>query len=51
MIMPALLPVIFVVAMAFMGPEALGGVLVGTIVTGLFVGVAMTSSGGALGQC
>lgn len=47
MVMPALLPVIFVVAMAFMGPEALGGVLVGTIVTGLFVGIAMTSSGGA----
>lgn len=47
MVMPALLPVIFVVAMAFLGPEALGGVLVGTIVTGLFVGIAMTSSGGA----
>ena len=47
MVLPALLPVIFVVVMAFMGPEALGGVLVGTIVTGLFVGIAMTSSGGA----
>lgn len=47
MILPALLPLIFVVVMAFMGPEALGGVLVGTIVTGLFVGIAMTSSGGA----
>ena len=47
MILPALLPLIFVVVMAFMGPEALGGVLVGTIETGLFVGIAMTSSGGA----
>ncbi len=47
MILPALLPVIFVVVIAFLGPEALGGVLVGTIITGLFVGIAMTSSGGA----
>jgi K(+)-stimulated pyrophosphate-energized sodium pump len=50
MILPALLPLIFVVAVAsipFLGKEALGGVLVGTIVTGLFVGIAMTSAGGA----
>jgi K(+)-stimulated pyrophosphate-energized sodium pump len=50
MIIPALLPVAFVVAVAAipgLGPVVLGGVLVGTIVTGLFVAIAMTSSGGA----
>jgi K(+)-stimulated pyrophosphate-energized sodium pump len=47
MILPALLPLIFVVGMAYVGMEALGGVLIGTIVTGLFVGIAMTSAGGA----
>jgi len=50
MIAPALLPVFFVVGVALlpgMGEVVLGGVLVGTIVTGLFVGIAMTSSGGA----
>ncbi|MFN0128733.1 MAG: sodium-translocating pyrophosphatase [Verrucomicrobiales bacterium] len=47
MILPALLPIIFVVGAAFFGKEALGGVLIGTIVTGLFVGIAMTGAGGA----
>ena len=50
MIIPALLPIIVVVLVAAipgLGYVALGGVLVGTIVTGLFVALSMTSSGGA----
>lgn len=47
MVLPALLPVVAVLAIAFIGKEALGGALIGTIVTGLFVGIAMTGAGGA----
>ena len=47
MVIPALLPVIFVIAASFFGYVFLGAVLVGTIVTGLFVAISMTSGGGA----
>ncbi len=49
MIIPALLPLIAVIGVAALpdGAKILGGVLVGSIVTGLFMGIAMTSSGGA----
>jgi K(+)-stimulated pyrophosphate-energized sodium pump len=49
MIIPALLPVLSVIVVAALpgGEKMLGGVLVGSIVTGLFMGISMTSSGGA----
>ena len=47
MLAPALIPIAFPIIVGIIKPEMLGGLLIGTIVTGLFLAISMTSGGGA----
>ena len=47
MLLPALVPIAFPIIVGIINARMLGGLLIGTIVTGLFLAIAMTAGGGA----
>jgi K(+)-stimulated pyrophosphate-energized sodium pump len=47
MILPALIPIVFTVIVGVISKEALGGLLIGVIVVGVFMAISMTAGGGA----
>jgi K(+)-stimulated pyrophosphate-energized sodium pump len=47
MIIPSMIPIVFTLVVGLLSVEALGGLLIGVIVVGLFVAVSMTAGGGA----
>jgi K(+)-stimulated pyrophosphate-energized sodium pump len=47
MMLPSAIPIVFPIVAGIIKPELVGGLLIGTIVTGIFLAIAMTSGGGA----
>jgi K(+)-stimulated pyrophosphate-energized sodium pump len=47
MMLPSLIPIVFPIVIGIINVKMLGGLLIGTIVTGIFLAIAMTSGGGA----